>query len=123
MPRVPLLALAFTLCAVAGNATAATPLDGRWTVDLSTEPGKPYVKTMELRLAPDGSVAGSFYDSTIEAGRWKTARGRTCVSFRTSDGKGPYHTAACLVGEGVSGQTWAEHRNFLFNWNAVRAAP
>jgi len=25
------------------------------------------------------------------------------------------------VGAGVQGQTWAEHRNFLFNWNAVRA--
>ncbi|MFS0771696.1 hypothetical protein [Sphingomonas sp. 1P08PE] len=75
---------------------------------------------MELRLAPDGTVSGSFYQSAIEAGRWKTDRGRTCVSFRTTDGKGPYHTAACLVGDRVEGQTWAEHRKFLFNWNAVR---
>lgn len=102
------------------QAAPASPLDGRWSVDLSTSPGAPYLKTMILTLAPDGVVTGSFYDSMIEAGRWKTARGRTCVSFRTSDGKGPYHTAACLFGDTVQGQTWAEHRNFLFNWNAVR---
>ncbi len=105
----------------AAQAPAPSPLNGVWTVDLSAEPGKPYTKTMELRLAPDGAVTGSFYDSTIEAGRWKTARGRTCVSFRTTDGAGPYHTAACLAGDRVIGQTWAEHRSFLFNWDAVRA--
>ncbi len=95
-------------------------LEGRWIVDLSTKPDEPYTKTMELKLAKDGTVAGSFYDSEILAGRWKLDRGRTCVSFRTTDGAGPYHTAACMVGAGVQGQTWAEHRNFLFNWNAVR---
>ena len=68
----------------------------------------------------DGSVSGSFYESTIEAGRWNADRGRTCVSFRTTDGVGPYHTAACLVGDHVEGQTWAEQRKFLFNWNATR---
>lgn len=115
------------LLALAGCVTAQAPepaagsLAGRWTVDLSTEPGQPYTKPMELTLAPDGSVAGSFYDSEILAGRWKTARGRTCVSFRTTDGAGPYHTSACLApGDTVQGQTWAEHRTFLFNWNAER---
>jgi hypothetical protein len=71
-------------------------------------------------LAANGVATGSFYESEIQAGRWKTDRGRTCVSFRTSNGVGPYHTAACLTGDGVQGQTWAEHRNFLFNWNATR---
>ena len=75
---------------------------------------------MEWILGSDGGLSGSFYDSRIEAGRWKTDRGRTCVSFRTTDGKGPYHTAACLTGDRVTGQTWAEHRKFLFNWDAVR---
>lgn len=100
--------------------------EGRWTVDLSVEPGQIYTKVMELKLQADGSVAGSFYDSEILAGRWKTARGRTCVSFRTTDGAGPYHTAACLSDrDTMQGQTWAEHRNFLFNWNAVpeKSAP
>jgi len=111
--------------ALCGCATAqpspAESLEGKWLVDLSTRPEEPYTKAMELKLAADGSVTGSFYDSEIEAGRWKTDRGRTCVSFRTTDGAGPYHSAACLAGLNVQGQTWAEHRNFLFNWNAVRS--
>lgn len=103
---------------------AASPLSGDWIVDLTAKASdKPYTQPMSLDLKDDGTVSGTFYQSTIEAGRWKTDRGRTCVSFRTSDGKGPYHTAACLDGNTVRGQTWAEHRNFLFNWNATRAAP
>lgn len=101
---------------------APSALDGKWTVDLSSEPGKPYTQPMELTLNADGTVKGSFYNSRIEAGRWKQARGRLCASFRTTDGKGPYHSSVCLVGNEAVGQTWAEHRNFLFNWNAVRAA-
>lgn len=116
------------MAAACGTAPIVAPvsgasgagLEGRWIVDLSTTPGEPYTKTMELKLAADGSVTGSFYDSEIEAGRWKTDRGRTCVSFRTTDGAGPYHSAACLAGASVQGQTWAEHRTFLFNWNATR---
>lgn len=102
-------------------AARVEPMDGTWTVDLSTDPAQPYTKTMVLTLVADGTVSGSFYDSAILAGRWKTDRGRTCVSFRTTDGAGPYHTAACLSGDHVEGQTWAEHRSFLFNWNAARA--
>jgi len=103
-----------------GPPPAAADLGGAWVVDLSTDPAVPYTRPLVLTLGADGSVTGSFYDSAIDAGRWKTDRGRTCVSFRTTDGKGPYHTAACLVGSEVHGQTWAEHRNFLFNWNATR---
>ena len=102
------------------SAEAATMLAGDWTVDISAKPGEPYTKPMRLVLNPDGTVGGSFYDSEIGFGRWKTDRGRTCVSFRTTDGVGPYHSAACLVGDRVEGQTWAEQRNFLFNWNATR---
>lgn len=121
--RLPVLA-ALAAIALAQSASAAPSdaerMTGAWSVDLSAEPGVPYSKPMVVTLKPDGTVEGSFYDSKIEAGRWKTDRGRTCVSFRTSDGAGPYHTAACLTGEEVHGQTWAEHRRFLFNWNAVR---
>lgn len=103
-------------------AAAVPALAGEWTVDLRLKQGDPpYERPMSLKLAADGTVAGVFYQSPIEAGRWKTDRGRTCVSFRTTDGVGPYHTAACLVGDRVEGQTWAERRAFLFNWNAVRA--
>ncbi len=120
-------ALAPLFVLLASPALAAEPqpiLDGAWTVDLSADPAKPYTKPMTLTLKPDGMVAGSFYESEIQAGRWKTDRGRTCVSFRTLDGGGgPYHSAACLVKDHVEGQTWAENRNFLFNWNATRAKP
>ncbi|NOT42413.1 MAG: hypothetical protein HOP13_18205 [Alphaproteobacteria bacterium] len=119
---VAALALAGSAPGLSEPATRVAQLNGQWTVDLSTDPGAPYTKPMVLTLEPDGTVEGSFYESTIEAGRWKTDRGRTCVSFRTSDGAGPYHSAACLAGAEVHGQTWAEHRNFLFNWNATRPA-
>lgn len=99
---------------------AEASLDGDWVVDLSTDPAKPYTQPMVLQLEAGGVVVGSFYGSTIEAGRWKEDRGRLCASFRTSDGKGPYHTAVCLTGTTATGQTWAEHRNFLFNWIATR---
>lgn len=95
-------------------------LSGAWVVDLSADLETPYIQPMQLELRANGALVGSFYQSEIEAGRWKTDRGRTCVSFRTTDGVGPYHTAACLVGDRVEGQTWAEHRNFQFNWNVTR---
>ena len=114
---------AFGALALLGSALCAqpvNPLGGKWTVDLSVDPSKPYTKAMVLNLATDGAVTGSFYDSAIQAGRWKNDRGRTCVSFRTTDGASPYHTSACLRGGMVEGQTWAEHRSFLFNWTAKR---
>ena len=116
------ITLALAGCATAQfeNAAPTETLSGAWTVDLSTDPGQSYTRPMLLTLNADRTVTGSFYESEIEAGRWRTDRGRTCVSFRTTDGVGPYHTAACLRGDHVEGQTWAEHRNFLFNWNATR---
>lgn len=119
------LALLLAACASASPPPAMSPegraaLEGAWTVDLSTEPGQPYAKPMHLKLAPDGTVQGDFYESEILAGRWKTDRGRTCVSFRTTDGVGAYHTAACARDGRVEGQTWAEGRGFLFNWVGVR---
>jgi hypothetical protein len=118
---VAALSLTLVACASVADAQQESPtLNGVWVVDLSTSPSEPYTRPMQLALAENGTVTGSFYESEIQAGRWRTDRGRTCVSFRTTDGAGPYHTAACLVGDRVEGQTWAEHRNFLFNWNATR---
>ncbi|MBI1404662.1 MAG: hypothetical protein GC145_00885 [Caulobacter sp.] len=110
-----MIALVFALA-----LTAESTLAGVWTVDLSARPDEPYTRPMTLTLNPDGTVTGSFYESDIEAGRWKTARGRTCASFRTTDGVGFYHTSVCLIGDQAVGQTWAEQRNFLFNWDAMR---
>lgn len=95
-------------------------LAGDWTVDLSIGGDGSYTQPMSLTLAEDHSVTGSFYNSDIEEGRWGENAGRLCVSFRTTDGVGPYHTAACLDGDRVTGQTWAEHRSFLLPWTAVR---
>lgn len=113
-----MLSFALALALTAAPTPQPPPLAGDWVVDLSASDNAPYFKGMSLVLQADGRVTGSFYDSTIEAGRWRTARGRTCVSFRTTDGKGPYHTTACLKAGAVEGQTWAEHRNFVFLWNA-----
>lgn len=117
--RVPVLCL---LGASALAASADPGLNGDWSVDLASEPDQVYTQPMQLHLKDDGTVEGSFYNSVIEAGRWKFDRGRLCASFRTSDGAGPYHSAVCLIDEKAVGQTWAEHRDFLFNWNATRAA-
>lgn len=96
-------------------------LAGRWIVDLRPSPDEPkYEKPMVLDIAADRTVQGSFYDSTIDAGRASASNGRTCFAFRTSDGVGPYHTSGCLVGDRILGQTWAEHRKFVLNWTAWR---
>ncbi len=116
----PLASLVCLLLA-ASPVLAEEGLSGDWSVDLASEPEQVYAQPMQLELKDDGTVAGSFYNSAIEAGRWKLDRGRLCASFRTSDGAGPYHSAVCLVGDQAVGQTWAEHRDFLFNWNAKRA--
>ena len=114
--------LAAFACSPADAAWDARPgLAGDWVVDLGTDPAKPYSKPMHLVLRADGGVDGSFYESRIEAGRGRSDRGRVCASFRTSDGVGAYYTAVCLDGDVARGQTWAEHRAFLFNWNATRA--
>lgn len=107
-------------------ATTAVPADleplaGRWQVDLRPAPEAPeYLKTMSLTIAGDRTVRGSFYDSEIESGRASASNGRVCFAFRTTDGAGPYHTSGCLVGDRILGQTWAEHRQFLLNWSAMR---
>lgn len=115
-----IMTIAPLLFALTLQSSAPPPdsMTGAWVVDLSAAPDQPYFKPMQLVLTPDGVVTGDFYDSEIEAGRWKAQNGRLCVSFRTTDGVGPYHTAACLNGDRVEGQTWAEHRNFVFVWNA-----
>lgn len=110
----------FVLAALLGSAPSAADMNGLWSVDLSVSASEPYLKPMALTLGEEGVVTGDFYESAIEAGRWKSQNGRLCVSFRTTDGVGPYHTAACLVGDRVEGQTWAEQRDFVFVWTASR---
>jgi hypothetical protein len=96
-------------------------MTGSWTVDL--RPGltdAPYSQPMILNIAPDRTVTGSFYNSDILAGRAGRGQGRGCIAFRTSDGKGMYHSSACLVDGKMVGQTWAEGRGFVLPWTAER---
>ena len=94
---------------------------GRWTVDLRPKlSDPPYNQPMVLAIAADRTVTGSFYNSDILAGKAGRGQDRACVAFRTSDGKGFYHTSACLVAGKMVGQTWAEGRAFVLPWTAER---
>ena len=100
---------------------AVEAMAGDWQVDLRLElTGTPYTQPMQILIAPEGTVSGSFYGSPIEAGRVGKAQGRDCLSFRTSDQSGAYHSAACLVDGRLVGQTWSEGRDFVLPWTAER---
>ena len=104
-----------------GGSSPVQAMAGNWTVDLRPElDADPYSQPMDLRIARDGSVTGSFYSSPILAGKAATGQGRSCVAFRTSDNSGPYHTSACLQGDTLVGETWSEGRDFLQPWTAER---
>ena len=95
---------------------------GSWTVDLRvSEVDAPYNQPMNLRVDADGKVSGDFYNSEITSGRYGHNMGRSCVAFVTSDGMGDYQHAACLINDRMVGQSWAEHREFVLPWTAVRA--
>jgi hypothetical protein len=118
MRRLVLLTL---VLGTAPAAAAVADMAGTWTVDLRASlTDKPYTQPMVLTMGADGTVTGSFYNSEILAGRSVSGRGRDCVAFRTTDGSGFYHSAACLEGGKMVGTTWAEGRNFLFPWTAER---
>jgi hypothetical protein len=75
---------------------------------------------MELKIAEDGAVSGSFYGAPIQAGRATESNGRTCFAFNTFDQSGPYHHAGCLREAAIEGQSWSTGRDFLMNWRAER---
>ena len=75
-----MIAAAIALAALIQSvAPAPQTLNGAWNVDLSSDPAEPYIKPMNLALTPDGVVTGDFYDSAIEAGRWRN-RTDDCAS-------------------------------------------
>ena len=117
-----LVALAALAVAASPAADRAAALSGEWTVDLRPDlDDAPYNQPMTLAVGEDGKVTGSFYNSEILAGHAGTAQGRTCVAFRTTDGRGFYHSSACLVEGKMIGQTWSEGRNFVLPWTATRS--
>ena len=114
LPITPLIAQA--------NDHGASLLNGDWTMDLRpTNDAPAYLKSMKLKITPQGVVAGDFYDHAIEDGRAFAAKGRSCFAFHTSDQTGPYQTSGCRVGELIEGQTWSEGRRFLLTWTATKA--
>ncbi|MCU0866255.1 MAG: hypothetical protein MUC36_20920 [Planctomycetes bacterium] len=135
-PVTLLLTAALGLCSATGCATrrAAAPpaqtrpcepgdLVGRWTVDLRASPGEaaytqPFV--VESVNATKGSIAGSFYNSTISWSRLNSAWGKVVVTFVTSDGQGDYVHTATLENGRLVGTSSAQHRNLLVPWTATR---
>lgn len=128
-----LVAAMFLLADAPAAVTQASPppaapakfadVNGGWTVDLRVSLTDPaYNQPMEVTVADDGTVTGSFYQSEILAGKAGRAQGRTCIAFRTTDGQGLYHTSACLDNGRMIGQTWAEGRSFVLPWIAERRA-
>ena len=121
VPRWAIAPFAVLLVAATPAEERAAAVSGQWTVDLRVElADAPYSQPMILTVADDGVITGSFYNSEILAGRAGSAQGRTCIAFRTTDGQGFYHTSACLEGDKIVGQTWAEGRNFVLPWTATR---
>lgn len=121
--KIGLLGLALISAPLTAEKIVAptAPMAGHWMVDLRpSADSPPYSKPMDISIAADGRVTGSFYNSDIIAGRAGRGRGRLCLAFRTSDGQGLYHSSACLIDGKMVGQTWAEDRNFIFPWTAER---
>ena len=120
-PALVVLALIATPASAETVVERYAPLAGDWKVDLRVSlSDAPYSQPMTIKVAEDGSITGSFYNSDILAGRVGRGQDRKCVAFRTTDGQGLYHSSACLVDGKMIGQTWSEGRNFVLPWTAER---
>jgi len=118
---ITLLALATTL--IAQPEPTAEDLLGAWDVALYFSPDAPPSATvMEITAVnADGTLAGTFYQSGFESGRY-TRRGEDWViTVITSDNSGPYATSGRLGPDGVfEGQTLSTGRDFLMAWTAEK---
>ncbi|MCB0781903.1 MAG: hypothetical protein KDC03_20650, partial [Flavobacteriales bacterium] len=67
----------------------------------------------------DSSFTGTFYyDSEIQEARFNVDWGVLTIAFVTSDGSGPYNTAARLEGDVLKGTTHSIGRDFVALWTA-----
>ena len=116
-----LLALATAL--ILQPEPAAEDLLGTWDVALYFSAEAPPSGTvMEITAVnADGTLAGTFYQSAFESGRY-TRRGEDWViSVLTADGSGPYATSGRLGPDGIiEGQTLSTGRDFLMAWTAQK---
>lgn len=97
-------------------------LIGVWTVSLYFDPAQPPSATvMEIITVNEGAVTGSFYGTSFETARIVEFENEIRLSFVTSDGSGPYTSAARLLPDGtLSGQTLSTGRDFLMPWTAQK---
>jgi hypothetical protein len=100
----------------------AWALLGTWDVEMQYDANLAPSKTeMKITRVEGGALEGSFYGTSLEAGRF-VARGSTWVfGGRTADQSGPYWHSGRLRGDGsIEGQTLSEGRKFIMTWRAVR---
>jgi len=101
----------------------SSELIGTWDVSLyfSAE-APPSATVMEITdVGEDGALAGSFYQSAFESGRYTLSADTIIISVITSDGSGPYATSGRYTAEeGFKGQTLSTGRDFLMAWSAEK---
>lgn len=97
-------------------------LVGVWDVALHFDPKQPPSATvLEISAVEAGALKGSFYGTDFEVARTVSFQGEIRMSFMTSDGSGPYASAARLLPDGsLSGQTLSTGRSFLMAWTAKK---
>lgn len=107
--------------------TASVPAEmssfvGVWDVALHFDPTQPPSETvLEIDAVEAGTLSGSFYGTEFEVARAVSFQGEMRMSFMTSDGSGPYASAARLLPDGsLSGQTLSTGRGFLMAWTAKK---
>jgi len=108
------------------QAMNATRLMGNWDVSLYFDPDSPpSTTTMEItQVNADGTLAGRFYQSPFEMGRYTQKDGEIILTVVTSDGSGPYATSGRLQSDGsIKGQTLSTGREFLMPWTAQKTTP
>lgn len=86
------------------GAAAASPLDGKWTGEVETAEG-PAQLVVELKLAADGKVTGSFTGPNFQgvlSGSWDAATGKLDLTC-TVEGLGEVWVSGTVSGEQMTG--------------------
>ncbi len=131
-PAVPLLGLMLIACAASPAPVAppaetavaplqATDLNGTWDVTMFWSPTEPPSSTvMELSVADDGKLTGSFYQSDFLEAEYSLRGDTLAFGSVTTDGEAPYSHSGRLVNGRIEGQTLSQGRDFLMIWVATR---
>ncbi|MEZ5953381.1 MAG: hypothetical protein R3C13_03650 [Hyphomonas sp.] len=113
-------------CTTVPPEPAAAPepgdLNGTWDVSMFYAADQPPSSTvMVLEAGGDGALAGSFYGSGFEEGRWSLRGEVLAFGAVTSDASAPYSHSGRLAADGrIEGQTLSHGRDFLMIWVAER---